>query len=319
MWWIGKSAGAVFDNYDKSISTGNLNRAMPAALKSTDIPPRRHAAKKATILNRSNKKKETIFRKLARLLGEIEEETPDDIDKQIEAEVNKIDEATHSGVDGIAILSGEWGGKGDVIHFMDLGPIYEAIGSRSGRLYAGTKLVCKKVFERHVVSGAGRAELRGEQLIMRFYAMSAQKGFILAAKIINDIGTQVLGERFYTIEIPDILVSVDAGDLALEDGTLSLDKIPEAAEKFVGDWFTAGEPPEDLPAWVKLLWKKQREVQNLFKTITARKKDPIAKDPGAPRLKSAWVKRQFDERRSSRIPYQGVNKRKGVDRRGRGF
>jgi hypothetical protein len=264
------------------------------------------------------RKKESIFRKLAKALGEVEEETSEDIDKQVEAEVRKVKATKLSGVKGEDVLSGEWGGKGDIIHIMDLAPIYDAIGSRGGRLYTATKLICQKAFEQRVVAGAGRAALRGEQLVMRFYSISPKKGFILAANIVNDVGVQVLGERFYTIEVPEILRAVDAGDLALEDGSLSLDKLPEALENG-GLSLEFDEPDEDAPVWAKLLWKKRREYQARLVYETAKAKKPAPAKIGAPRQHTSWARRKFGDRRMGRRPFEGEDRRKGVDRRGRGF
>ncbi len=91
---------------------------------------------------------------------------------------------------------------------------------------------------------------------MRFTGLGPTDGFNQAAAIVNDIGTRLLRDRFLTMDIPNLVVAADAGDITGEDGSLNLEKVQAAVES--GGLSLAMEKPgDDAPEWIKLRWKNE--------------------------------------------------------------
>ncbi len=136
---------------------------------------------------------------------------------------------------------------------------------------------------------------------MRFTGLGPTDGFNKAAAIINDIGTRLLRDRFLTIDIPDLLVAADAGEVIGEDGWLDLEKVQAAVES--GGLSLAMEKPgDDAPEWIKLRWRN----------TSSEAADWPAWD-GTPEPQSAdpeWGEITHQSRQSHRLTQRGPERRK---------
>jgi len=94
--------------------------------------------------------KNSLLKKIARALGEEEEVTSEDLDRELADAVATIQSAGVALVDTEEVTGSNWGAADDRIHVLNLAPIYKAMGSRSERLMFGAKTICEHVLEREV-------------------------------------------------------------------------------------------------------------------------------------------------------------------------
>jgi hypothetical protein len=200
--------------------------------------------------------KKSLFSKLAKALGEDEPLTDEEIDRDVEKSVEAIKHAKVETLEADGLLDHSWGEAGDMIFIMNLAPIYELIGGRKGRMASGLQETCELMFLNHVGRGGGRSSLEEDHFVMRFTGLGPTDGFNQAATIVNAIGTRLLRDRFLTIDVPDLVVAADAGDITGEDGSLNLEKVRAAVES--GGLSLAMEKPgDDAPEWIKLRWMNE--------------------------------------------------------------
>ena len=292
--------------------------------------------------------KDRLWKRLGKALGKEVEETPEDIDREIESAVKAIKEAEVSSLSTDEVFDGARDDADGKAFVMDLAPVFATIGSRSERIVAANELICERVFADHVSRGSGRASFEGECFVMRFSKVRDDEAFRLAMDIVNTIGTQILGDRFHSMELPGLVVVAEAGDIMDKDGSLNPDKVRTVVDGG-GIAVAMEEPPETAPEWMRLLWKSQ-----LSSTIVraegaeARPSEQVwqrgddgALDPGAAGWRSldtaaakgevavggpakprreldGYAKRKSEERRRISRPFAGTDRRKAFDRRGRG-
>ncbi len=200
--------------------------------------------------------KKSLFSKLANALGEDEPLTDGEIDREVEKSVEAIKQAKVETLEADGLLEVSWGGAGDMVYIMSLAPIYEVFGRRTGAIGTNLQMTCELIFSKHVGRGGGCASLQEDHFVMRFTGLGPTDGFKQAAAIVNDIGTRLLRDRFLTIEVPDLVVAADAGDIIGEDGWLDLEKV-QAAVDSGGLSLAMEKPGDDAPEWIKLRWKNK--------------------------------------------------------------
>ena len=293
--------------------------------------------------------KEPIWKRLGKALADDEEETPEDIDREIESAVKAIQEAEVSSLTAEEVFGGGRDDANGKAFVMDLAPVFATIGSRSERIVAANELICERVFADHVSRGQGRASFEGDCFVMRFAVARDAEAFQLAIEIVNAIGTQILGDRFHSMEIPGLVVVAEASDIMNKDGVLNPDKV-RAVVDGGGIAMAMEEPPETAPEWMRLLWKNQQSATTVRAEGTeARPSEQVwqrgadgALKPGAPgwraldaagamgevakggpaeprRERDQFAKRKSEERRRGSRAFAGTDRRKAFDRRGRGY
>ena len=238
------------------------------------------------------------------------DESADDIDRQVETAVRAIKRSQDETVDGASVLLGHWGNAGDLVYVMDLEPIYDAIGGHDGLIGQRLEEICENLFAHHVAEGEGHAGVRGDLFLMLFVEPSDFIGFRNAAEIANDIGTQMMGERFKIIDIPDLVVIADAADISDDNGRLDLGKA-RAVVNQGGMRFTMDEPGPDDPHWLRQRWRKAQSAAKIVNTEWTELHRRKPSDPD-------WV-RERGERRGvvtidpSRSDRRGGKPRRAVD------
>lgn len=254
--------------------------------------------------------KKSFFSKLFN--DDDDEESVEDIDRRLAEELAAIEAEEVSSVDGDRMIMEDWENAGVCVYLMSLAPLYEVIGGRDSMLGKRLPDACEHIFERLVPSNEGRARLRGDFFVMTFAALSREAGFVKSAQVINGIGLQTIGERFKTIDAPDLLIAAEASDLAGENGEFDPKKAQEQMEKG-GTGVALSKAPEE-PQWLKLCVNKAREAASL---VAAQKGENLDLDAPRPRRRGDpdWVEERTDRRvRISSDPSQ-MERRRGRDRR----
>ncbi len=259
--------------------------------------------------------KKSFINKLSERFSEPAEKSPEEIDRELAAAVEAIKAEKVETLEGGKVLSSNDSQAGGKVYIMDLNPIYDLIGGSEGRSAENLRETCHEEFAERSVKGRDQATLEGDLFVMRFAGISDQEGFTLAATIVNTIGMNLLGGRFETLEVPNLLVATSAAVAFNPDGSPNLDAI-RASVKDGGFPVSMAEPDDDAPHWVKLRWKKElRDFQ--LRTQEFKAKSEAARHPA--RAVSEYVKRQTDDRRIHMRPFEGEDKRKILNRRGRGY
>ncbi len=251
--------------------------------------------------------KKSFFNKLSERFSGPEEKSPEEIDRELAASVEAIKAEKVETLEGEKVLSSSDSQAGGKVYIMDLNPMYDLIGGREGRSAENLRESCHEVFAERMVKGRDQATLEGELFVMRFAGISDQEGFKLAAAIVNTIGMDLLGSRFETLEVPNLLVATSADAAFNPDGSPNPDAMRAAVEDG-GLPVSMAKPDDDAPHWVKLRWKK--EVLN----FQNRTQEPKAKP------ESKYIKLETDSRRVSirrvRVkPFEGEDRRNISDRR----
>lgn len=267
--------------------------------------------------------KSSLFGKIANALREPEEETPEDIDKDVEAAVAAIAQGTTTSLDGDTVLHQGIGKAGDTVFVMDLNPVFAMIGGVNGRAADGVIECCRRIFEHHRDHRLDQGTVEVTKFIMRFGKASAEEGFHRAAIIVNEIGIHVLSDRFRTMEVPEILIAVDAGDITDENGVLDTGKLDAATAKG-GKFIGMGKPADNDPEWVRLRYDKKIQQQQIIMTAAEKKKTshngPTWMEGTDLSSRRNLKPRNPRERRRGKTQFSGHDQRAGsLERRGRGY
>jgi len=243
-----------------------------------------------------------------------EEETAEDIDRKLEADVAAIKKHKGMEVDGASILMDDWEGVSDQVYIMALLPIYKAIGSRTSPLARRLADVCDNMFGRHVSPAEGTNRVQGDLFMMSFNDTNKTNCFHKAAEIVNEIGVQMMGDGFKTIELPGLLVVTDKADLIGEGGAIDMSKA-KAQVKKGGSGGHIGEPGPDEPVWLKL----SRENANRMADLVMSARPASAADDGLPHRRSSadadWVRDRTDRRVRINLDDSIMDRRSGKKRR----
>jgi len=268
-------------------------------------------------------KKKSLFGKIADAWRDDDEETPEDIDKDVEAAVAEIASRTVTSLSGDTVLHSGIGKAGDTVFVMDLNPVFAMIGGVNGRAAQGVVESCDRIFKQRRDDPLDRGVVETSKFIMHFNKLNEEQGFHRAALIVNEIGVYVLSDRFHKMEVPDILIAADVGDITDENGALSTKKLDVAIANG-GKSIASAKPSADDPEWVKLRYQKKLREQHLVAIKehqdTGKNKAPewIEGIELSPRRK--LVKRSGRDRRHSKMAFSGRDQRSGqLERRGRGY
>ncbi len=259
--------------------------------------------------------KPSFIDKLSERFSEPVEKSAEEIDRELAEAVEAIKSEKVQTLAGEKVLSRTDSSAGGKVYIMDLKPMYALLGGSEGRVAENLREACHKEFAERSVRGRDQATREGDLFVMRFAGISDQEGFMLAATIVNTICMDLLGSRFETMKVPDLLVVTSAAVAFNPDGSPN----PDAMRAAVADGgfpVSMDKPDDDAPHWIKLRWKK--ELQNFQLRAQAFKaRSEAAKRPS--RSPIEYVKRQIGNRRKHTKPFSGRDARKTMDRRGRGY
>lgn len=137
------------------------------------------------------------------------------------------------------------------VFILSLAEFYEAIGGRSGRLADSLVIICETVFDAHMTPRDGYSLVGGESYVFRFAEKDDGRVMLRADKIIEEIGTKMLGESFIESgRFKAMLTAVGLADVSDADGNLDADKVQNAAD------LSRKLPPEparpEEPRWIQL-------------------------------------------------------------------
>ncbi len=264
----------------------------------------------------------SLFGKIKNVFSEPEEESAEDIDRDVEAAVAAIAQQVTTSLEGGTVLHRSIGKAGDTVFVMDLNPMFAMIGGVNGRAAEGLTECCRRIFEQHRKHAMDQGRVEITKFIMRFGENNAEEGLHRAAIIVNEIGVHVLSDRFKTMEVPDILIAADAGDITDANGVLNVGKL-DAVIAAGGKIIDMGKPADDDPEWVKLRYTKTVREQQLLamKAEPSRGKNSPEWMDGVDLASSRDLKpRSARERRRARVSFGGHDQRAGsLERRGRGY
>jgi len=291
--------------------------------------------------------KSSLMKKIARVLGEEEDVSNEDLDRELADAVSTIRKAGVEVMDNEEAIGEDWGASGDRIHVLNMDPIYESMGSNSPRVKAGAKTICEHAFEREIGLDEGTYHFAGEHFVMELTGLKEDEAFRKATLIVNAIGTQLLGAKFKNLQVPGLMIVADAEDITNQDGTLNM-KALSAEVKKGGKPIPMKEPDPNDPVWLRLRWKTKLSGRpELMKAKKAAPKAEAGTEPQAdprqngltakewevlkregkkhaaataktPRDQSQWKKRSGKDRRGVVKQINWEDRRQSFDRRGRG-
>ncbi len=264
--------------------------------------------------------KKSFINKLSERFSEPAEKSPEEIDREVAAAVEAIKAEKVETLEGEKVLSSNDSQAGGKIYIMDLNPIYDLIGGSEGRSAENLRETCHEEFAERSVKGRDQATREGNLFVMRFAGISDQEGFTLAATVVNTICMELLGSRFETLEVPDLLVVTSAAVAFNPDGSPNLDAMRASVEDG-GYPVSMTEPADDAPHWVQLRWKKEMRNFQLQAQESKAASEAAQRPSGAA---SKYIKREADDRRvlirRVRVKsFEGEDKRKTLDRRSQEF
>ena len=198
-------------------------------------------------------KKKSLFSRLNTALRDNDDLSDEDIVRDVESSVQAIKDAEVQTLCGNDVFSVDWGEAGDMVYIMNLGPIYEIIGGRTGRMSTSLQEACENAFSRMVGHARGKAYFEGDKFFMRFTNKTPSEDFNLAASVINEVGTFILYDRFKTLEIPGLMVATAADDITNEDGSLNMERV-EAVVESGGAPISIDAPSDGSPNWMVHYW-----------------------------------------------------------------
>lgn len=259
--------------------------------------------------------KKSFVGKLTERFSEPAEKSAAEIDRELAAAVEAIRTEKVEILAGKKVLKGSAGAAGGKVYIMDLKPIYGLIGGSKGRVAEHLREACHKEFAERGVKGRDQATLEGDLFVMRFAGIGDQEGFKRAATIVNTIGMDLLGSRFETLEVPDLLVATSADVAFNPDGSANPDALRAAVESG-GAPVSMDEPDDDAPHWIKLRWKEEARKFQLRTQEFQAKAEAARRSTRRP---GDYAKRRIGDRRGQTKLFKGGDKRKILDRRGRGY
>ncbi|NQV98583.1 MAG: hypothetical protein HQ483_02705 [Rhodospirillales bacterium] len=193
----------------------------------------------------------------------------EDIDAETEAAVMAIAASARVDIEADKVLDKGWGVAGDMVYMMALAPVYTILGSRVGRIAENLRGTCQEVFAKYCKKGKGQASFVGDNFVMKFDGLGESEGYHRAAVITNEVGTAILGDRFQTVEVPDLLIAADADDVTNADGSLNLEK-SEAAFRAGGA--AVDKTPKDRVKNVNVAfyptWAPEQEAVTAYACFT---------------------------------------------------
>jgi len=203
--------------------------------------------------------KKSLFSRIAESFQSDEER---DLDKELEDAVSSIWEEEVDELDAQDVLTGSWGDAGDMVYIMALNPLYKAIGGSKGRMADSLREHCGRIFSNKISPDRGKAKLDGHNFVMRIYEPE-ETAFNIAGAIVNAIGTYILSDRFKTMDVPDLMIAAELGDITNDDGSIDTQKVKEAVESG-GRPVKMKKPGDNAPGWFRLLWDSNKALVAKF-------------------------------------------------------
>ena len=264
--------------------------------------------------------KESFFTRLmGKSLKDDEGPTSEEIDREVENAVTAIKAKKQDMITATSVLrSQKSGGEDDTdrVFLLDLAPMFSAIGSRTGRVADRLREECPVVFEKHRKHDKDLCSLEADLFLMRFPGTPNIKGFQRAALVVNEIGKDILGNQFESMELPGLLTVARPKDLADSDDEFSA-KLAKTVIADGGTLINMGEPSERAPNWLKLQWTSNMNRSAEFRAQPLQyKKKQASHSHHTPAQR---LKRSAEDRRHGAKPFHGRDRRHTFDRRGRGY
>ncbi len=159
------------------------------------------------------------------------------------------------------------------IFVLSLVEFYEAIGGRSGRLAESLLTICDTVFTEQMGPDDGYTMIGEDQFVFRFGGCDDKQALARAAKIIEEVGTKILGDHFIKSgRFKALLTAVGLADVTDTEGNLDSDKISAAVD------LARAVPPEpaapDEPQWVRLNYAGLTE-DDTWAAVSSARKDEV--------------------------------------------
>ena len=153
-------------------------------------------------------------------------------------------------VDSTDVLYQDVGLYGKVF-VLSLVEFYDAIGGRDGRIAEGLPVLCETVFEDQLGADGSFTLVGEDQYIFQLPKLDERQQLLKSAKIIEIIGSKLLGENFLKSgKFKALLTAVGMDDLTDDNGNVSKNKVDHA----VG--MARNLPPEpsapEDPVWLRL-------------------------------------------------------------------
>lgn len=224
--------------------------------------------------------KKSLIDRFATALKKSETTTSMDIDRAVESEIAAIRDAQENELVAETLLGGDWGNPDDMVFIMDMKPMFEMVGGRETRSADGVIAAAERVFEEFRRDQRDRGVFENDNFLMRFEDVSGKEGFRHAIRVVNEVGTRVLRDRFIAMPLPKLLVAAKTKDVTKPDGSIDAFKI-EGVVETGGVLFPMTQPGPDDPEWVHI---KFRETQTSPDLIAIKRPAPpkaVAPAPGA--------------------------------------
>lgn len=137
------------------------------------------------------------------------------------------------------------------VYILSLAEFYDAIGGRNGRLAESLLIICDTVFQERMGPSDGFSPVGDDQYVFRFGGIDEREALVRAAKIIEEIGTKLLGDHFIKSgRFKAMLTAVGLGDIVDTDGEVDAGKIATAVD--LARQLPPEPPAPEDPVWVRL-------------------------------------------------------------------
>ena len=205
------------------------------------------------------------------------------------------------------------------LYLINLDDIFKILGGYSSRIDHAIRSVCARAIERHL-GDQNAVEIECEGVyVLRLPDADAAQGWAKAKAIVDEIGRNILGERYIPSETQPMigLAVVDAESLRNEGGNFD----GAAAKNALT--MTRGKPRADIwRDWQRLVVERKRSGARDWVRLDGTK-DPFGADTAWNEIKDSgqknFLKRKAADRRKARISFKAADRRQSFDRRGRGY
>jgi len=159
------------------------------------------------------------------------------------------------------------------VYILSLAEFYEAIGGRTGRLAESLLTVCDTVFGAHTGDHDGFSLVGDDKYVFRFGGLDDRQSLLRAAKIIEEIGTKMLGEHFIKSgRFKAMLTAVGLADIIDAEGNVDHALLDRAVE--MSRNLPAEPAAPDEPKWVHLNYAGLTDGDK-WTAVPFRRKDDI--------------------------------------------
>lgn len=207
--------------------------------------------------------KKSLIDRFASALQEPEATTTADIDRAVESEIAAIRGAQENALAAETLLGGDWGNPDEMVFIMDLKPMFEMVGGRETRSADGVIAAAERVFEEFRRDQRDRGVFENDNFLMRFEDVSGNEGFRRAVRVVNEVGTRILRDRFIEMKLSKLLVAAKTKDVTTLDGSIDAFKI-EGVVEAGGVLFPMMQPGPDDPEWMRIRFRETQTSPDLI-------------------------------------------------------